>query len=82
MGKPLSASCLGDADAATASGVVLLLAQLALRRVQSPSRLEETIDHGRDLLPRRAGLTPEKITRQHQATTGDHLHPPVDASAG
>src|SRR3984957_11220690 len=65
MGRPPSQTLWETLTPQRRRGVVLLLAQLALRRIQSPSRLEETPDHDADLLPRRAGLTPEKITREH-----------------
>ena len=66
MGRPPSQTLWETLTPQRRRGVVLLLAQLALRRIQGPSRLEETPDHGRGSAPRRAGLTPEKITREHQ----------------
>src|SRR5271155_2019777 len=63
-------------------GVVLLLAQLALRRVQSPSSQEEATDHGRG--------APAASDRPHarqdharaSAATGDRLRQAIDAPAG
>src|ERR1700677_4115735 len=46
MGRPPSQTLWETLTPQRRRGVVLLLARLALRRVQGPSRLEETPDHG------------------------------------
>src|SRR5271169_4832737 len=82
MGRPPPRTVWETLTPQRRRGVVLVLAQLALRRVQSPSRLEETPNHGRG--------SPAESGRPHaredharaSAATGDHLHPAVDASAG
>src|SRR5271165_1747899 len=63
-------------------GVVLLLAQLARRRIQSPSSVEETVDHGRESRAAAGRLHAREDYATASRAPGDHLHSPVDASAG
>jgi len=65
MNESLSAGVWETLSPQRQRGIVLLLAQLARRRIQSPPSVEGAVDHGRGLVPQRTGL-PEKITRRHQ----------------
>ena len=47
-------------------GVILTLEQMALRRLRHASLAEETADERRNVVPRRGGILPEKLDRQHR----------------
>src|SRR5271165_1419671 len=82
MSKPLSASVWETLSPQRRRGVVLLLAQLARRRIQSPSSVEETVDHGRESRAAAGRLHAREDYATASRAPGDHLHSPVDASAG
>src|SRR5208283_2004720 len=82
MSKPLSASVGETLSPQRRRGVVLLLAQLARRRIQSPSSVEETVDHGRESRAAAGRLHAREDYATASRAPGDHLHSPVDASAG
>src|SRR6202035_1398228 len=82
MGRPPSQTLWETLTPQRRRGVVLLLAQLALRRVQGPSRLEETPDHGRGSAAASGRPHAREDHARASAATGDHLHQAVDASAG
>ena len=82
MGRPPSQTVWETLTPQRRRGIVLLLAQLALRRVQSPSRLEGTPDHGRGSPAASGRPHAREDHARASAATGDHLHPAVDASAG
>src|SRR5271165_1054524 len=74
--------CLGDAVATTAAWGRSAVGAAGPAADPEPSSVEETVDHGRESRAAAGRLHAREDYATASRAPGDHLHSPVDASAG